>query len=189
MKIVLASTNAHKLEELAALLEGHDVELGPKLEVEETGVTFAENALLKAKAFLAATGKPALADDSGLAVAALGGRPGVYSARYAPTDAERIAKLLGELDGVADRAAAFVCAMALALPDGRVIAVEGRCEGLITDGPRGQGGFGYDPIFLVPGLGRTFAELTAEEKNRISHRALATEALKSQLLKLAPGLQ
>jgi XTP/dITP diphosphohydrolase len=186
--MVLASTNAHKLEELSAMLAGYTFALGPKLEVEETGSTFAENALIKARAFLAATGKPALADDSGLAVDALGGRPGVYSARYAPTDRERIAKLLGELEGVADRGAAFICAMALALPDGRVIAVEGRCAGVITDGPRGVGGFGYDPIFLVPGLGRTFAELTAEEKNRVSHRALAVAALKIELAKLAPGL-
>jgi XTP/dITP diphosphohydrolase len=186
MKIVLASTNAHKLEELSALLAGHDFALGPKLEVEETGTTFAENALIKAKAFLAATGQPALADDSGLAVEVLGGRPGVYSARYAPTDAERIAKLLGELGDNADRRAAFVCAMALALPDGRVIAVEGRCEGLITDGARGEGGFGYDPIFLVPGLGRTFAQLSAAEKNGISHRGRAVELLKIELAKLAP---
>ena len=187
MLVYLASTNLHKLEELRALF-GADgplhFGLAPvPLEVEETGTTFAENARLKAQAYAEAFGEAALADDSGLCVDALDGRPGVYSARYAPTDAERISKLLGELaDLPADqRTAAFVCAMALVLPDGRVFEVEGRCPGVIADGPRGQGGFGYDPVFFVPEAGKTFAELTAAEKNRISHRARATAQLKAAI--------
>jgi XTP/dITP diphosphohydrolase len=185
--VILASSNAHKLEELQALFGeagAFSFELAPSpLEVEETGTTFAANAALKAEAYAQAFGLPALADDSGLCVDALDGRPGVYSARYAPTDAERIAKLLGELDGVpaAERTAAFVCAMALRFPDGRLISVEGRCPGVIVDAPRGQGGFGYDPVFLVPSLGKTFAELTAAEKNAVSHRAIATSRLRGAL--------
>ena len=186
MEILLASTNRGKLAELQAMgrdLAGVSFALGPPLEVEETGTTFAENAAIKARAVLAATGKPALADDSGLVVDALDGRPGVHSARYAPTDAERIAKLLQELAGVPAerRTAAFVCAMALALPDGRLIAVEGRCEGVIAMAPSGVGGFGYDPIFVVPNLGKSFGDLSAEAKNGISHRALAMKRLSSRL--------
>jgi XTP/dITP diphosphohydrolase len=186
-QVILASSNAHKLEELQALFGAAgalDFVLAPgPLEVEETGATFAENARIKAEAYARAFNAPALADDSGLCVDALGGRPGVHSARYAPSDAERIAKLLGELDGVPaeGRTAAFVCAMALQFPDGRVIEVEGRCPGVITEGPRGEGGFGYDPVFLVPTLGKTFAELTAAEKNTVSHRALATAQLREAL--------
>ncbi|MNS27826.1 dITP/XTP pyrophosphatase [compost metagenome] len=186
-RVILASSNAHKLEELQALFGSagaFSFELAPSpLEVEETGTTFAANAALKAEAYAQAFGLPALADDSGLCVDALDGRPGVYSARYAPTDAERIAKLLGELDGVpeAERTAAFVCAMALRFPDGQLISVEGRCPGVIVDAPRGQGGFGYDPVFLVPSLGKTFAELTAAEKNTVSHRAIATSRLRDAL--------
>jgi XTP/dITP diphosphohydrolase len=187
VRVLLASTNAHKLEELQALFGqagALSFELAPTpLEVEETGHTFAENARIKAEAYAHAFGEPALADDSGLCVDALDGRPGIYSARYAPTDAERIAKLLGELEGVpeANRTAAFVCAMALVFPDGRVIEVEGRCPGRIADGPKGQGGFGYDPVFYVPEAGKTFAELSAAEKNAISHRARATQQLKAAL--------
>lgn len=187
MEILLASTNRGKLAELVELfadVPGFTFALGPSLEVEETGTTFAENALLKAEAVMQATGKACLADDSGLAVDALGGRPGVYSARYAPTDPERITRLLAELAGVParERTAAFVCAMALARPNQPPIVVEGRCEGAIADAPRGSGGFGYDPIFAVPSLGRTFAELTANEKNRISHRARACALLKQALV-------
>lgn len=191
MRVLLASTNAHKLEELQALF-GQDgalrFELAPTpLDVEETGSTFAENALIKAEAYARAFGEAALADDSGLCVDALDGRPGIYSARYAPTDAERIAKLLGELKDVpeAGRTAAFVCAMALVFPDGRVIEVEGRCPGVIADGPKGAGGFGYDPVFFVPEAGKTFAELSAAEKNRISHRAIATGKLKAAISEAA----
>lgn len=191
MRVLLASTNAHKLEELQALFGQEGAwrfELAPTpLEVEETGHTFAENARLKAEAYAKAFNEPALADDSGLCVDALDGRPGIYSARYAPTDAERIAKLLGELNDVpeAKRTAAFVCAMALVFPDGRVIEVEGRCPGRIADGPKGAGGFGYDPVFFVPEAGKTFAELSADEKNRISHRATATGKLKAAISEAA----
>lgn len=188
MKIYLATTNPKKLKELAAIfvdVPGLEFALPEGLpEVEETGTTFAQNAMLKAEAGMKALGAPCLADDSGLAVDALGGRPGVYSARYAPTDAERISKLLGELAGVPaeKRTAAFVSAMALAFPDGRRIEVEGRCPGVITESPRGEGGFGYDPIFLVPDRGQTFAELDASVKNAISHRAIAAQKLKAALL-------
>lgn len=186
-RVLLASTNAHKLEELQAIFRdvpGFELALAPEpLEVEETGKTFAENARLKAEAYAQRFGVPALADDSGLTVEALDGRPGVYSARYAPSDRERIAKLLGELTGVPSdrRGAAFVCAMALVYPDGRTIAVEGRRPGRILEAPRGEGGFGYDPVFLVPERNQSFAELSAQEKNALSHRALAAAKLKSAL--------
>lgn len=192
--IYLASANAHKLEELSAMFAGASTQgwrFAPPpapLDVEETGTTFAANARLKAEAGAARFGAPCLADDSGLCVDALDGRPGVYSARYAPTDQERIAKLLGELQGLPAerRTAAFVCAIALVWPDGRAIEVEGRCEGRITDAPRGSGGFGYDPVFLVPALGRTFAELQAAEKNSLSHRAVAVSRLRAALAKAIP---
>jgi XTP/dITP diphosphohydrolase len=129
-----------------------------------------------------ATGCWALADDSGLAVEALDGAPGVFSARYAPTDAERIARLLAELEAATTRRAAFVAALALADPQGVVqLAVEGRCEGLITEAPRGEGGFGYDPVFLVPELGLTFAEMDKATKARIGHRGRAFAALEPRL--------
>lgn len=192
--IRLASTNAHKLEELQALFAdgaGGWRFAGPPapLEVEETGTTFVENALLKAQAGAAAFGGPCLADDSGLVVEALDGRPGVYSARYAATDEARIEKLLGELAGFpeARRGAAFVCAMALAWPDGRTITVEGRCEGRIADRPSGRGGFGYDPVFFVPEVGLTFAELDPARKNVISHRARAAARLREALGPAAAG--
>jgi XTP/dITP diphosphohydrolase len=187
-RIVLASSNSGKLKEFGALLADSGLEVVPQAslgiaDAEETGLTFVENALHKARHAAQASGLPALADDSGLCVDALDGRPGVYSARYAPTDKERIAKLLGELKKVPaeKRTAAFVCAMALVLPDGRMLTVEGRRPGMITDGPRGEHGFGYDPVFLVPETGKTFAELSADEKNRLSHRAIAAEKLKAAL--------
>jgi XTP/dITP diphosphohydrolase len=186
--IYLASGNAKKLAELQAMFakgQGDYTFAAPPevLEVEETGTTFAANARLKAEAGAKAFGAPCLADDSGLCVDALDGRPGVYSARYAATDEARIAKLLGELQGVPRerRTARFVCAIALVWPDGRAIEVEGRCEGEIAEAPRGAGGFGYDPVFLIPALGRTFAELEAVEKNAMSHRALAVSRLRQAL--------
>lgn len=192
--IYLASGNAHKLEELQAMFRAGagDWAFAPPpapVDVEETGTTFAENARLKALDGARRFGAPCLADDSGLCVDALDGRPGVYSARYAETNEARIAKLLGELQGVPAerRTAAFVCAIALAFPDGRLIEVEGRCEGTITEGPRGAGGFGYDPVFLVPALGRTFAEITADEKNRMSHRANAVAKLRRALASGVPA--
>jgi XTP/dITP diphosphohydrolase len=186
--IYLASTNEKKLKELSELFSdvpGVEFALPPeKLDVEETGATFAENAKLKAVTCCEAFQAPCLADDSGLCVDALDGRPGIYSARYEMTDERRIAKLLGELSGVPEekRTAAFVCAIAVAFPDGRVIEVEGRCPGVITESPSGAGGFGYDPVFGVPELGKTFAELGAGEKNQISHRGVATRRLKAALL-------
>lgn len=183
--IFLVSGNAKKLKELRSLLPEQGFAPPPfALDVEETGTTFAANARLKAEAGAAAFGGPCLADDSGLCVDALGGGPGVFSARYAPgTDADRTAKLLSELAGVprAQRTAHFACAIALAWPDGRVVEVFGRCDGLIADAPSGEGGFGYDPVFEIVEYGQTFAELGPEIKNRLSHRAQAVAQLRAAL--------
>ncbi|MFM7676434.1 MAG: RdgB/HAM1 family non-canonical purine NTP pyrophosphatase [Synechococcus sp.] len=194
--LVIASGNADKLREFTALLAdpslGVPLEVQPQppgLEVEETGSTFAENARLKAEAVARATGHWALADDSGLSVAALGGAPGVYSARYGATDADRIERLLRELaeaapgDGASDdRRARFTAALALADPAGRtVLEVEGVCEGEILPAPRGAGGFGYDPVFLVPELGLSFAEMDPDQKRRCGHRGRALAALLPRL--------
>jgi len=184
-EIVIATRNAGKLKELESLLEGvfekifslRDFEGVP--DIEEDGKTFRENALKKARAIATALGKPSLADDSGLKVEALGGRPGVFSSRYAGErggDKGNIRKLLTELSGVQNRKAKFICVLALVFPDGKEITAEGVCEGEIIEEPRGEGGFGYDPVFLT-GLGRTMAELTLDEKNIISHRARAVKAL------------
>ena len=177
--IVVATKNAHKVEEFRRLLADQDVELLSLADfpgvpdVEENGKTFAENASLKAAAASSYCDAAAFADDSGLEVEALDGRPGVYSSRYAPTDPERIEKLLKELDGVENRRARFVCAIAIAF-NGEVLEVfEGEVTGTITLAPRGKDGFGYDPVFLPDGYDKTFAELTGEEKNQISHRANA----------------
>lgn len=145
---------------------------------EETGASYAENARLKAGELCRATGEAAIGDDSGLEVEVLGGRPGLRSSRYAPTDEQRIARLLRELveAGPEDRAAAFRCVLALALPDGRIYSAEGVCRGTIAPEPRGKSGFGYDPVFLPEGASRTFAEMSPGEKNAISHRALAARA-------------
>lgn len=183
MKVVLASQNRHKLEEMQNILGALGMEVmlerdaGVDVEVEETGTTFAENSLLKAQAVFDATGLATVADDSGLVVDALDGAPGVYSARYGGlhTDAEHIALLLENMKDVPDekRTAQFVCAVTCLLPDGRKIAVQGVCPGVILRAPRGEGGFGYDPVFYLPEFGKTFAELAGEEKNRISHRGRA----------------
>lgn len=185
-KIVLATGNKGKLREFRGLLEGvfgnivslNDLESPP--EVTEDGETFGENALKKARAISAYSGIPALADDSGLEVEALGGRPGVHSARYAgesATDRENIEKLLSQLQGIENRKARFVCSLALVMPDGKETVVSGRCEGFIIDEPRGKGGFGYDPVFFLPEYNKTMAEIPAELKNKISHRARACESL------------
>lgn len=193
MKVVLASHNPHKLVEIREILQplGIDVvlesELGVAVEVEETGTTFAENAYLKAKAVMEATGLPALADDSGIAVKALGGAPGIYSARYGgdPTldDWGRLQLLLQNTAQVPDgqRQAKFVAAIALVYPDGRQIAVQGEVHGELLRQPVGEGGFGYDPIFYYPPAGKSFAQLTAEEKNQVSHRARALRSLLEKL--------
>ncbi len=193
MKIVLATRNRGKIKEIKEMLPGVGVltlDDFPGLAMPpETGRTFSENALSKAVFVAEKTGLPALADDSGLEVDALGGRPGVFSARYAgaeATDEENYLKLLGEMKGVAtgERAARFRCVMALAFPDGnekRSYTFDGALEGYIASEPRGKNGFGYDPVFYVPGMGKTAAELTLEEKNAISHRALALKKLKAFL--------
>ena len=184
MRLVLASRNAHKLRELGALLAPHELEPLPQ-EVElppETGTTFAENALTKARAAASATRRPAVADDSGIEAAALGGGPGVHSARYAGDDAsdeENLAKLLRSVPPEGDRRVAYVCALAYVEPDGREELVEGRCEGTLAHEPRGGGGFGYDPVFVPVECrdGRTMAELSAQEKDAVSHRGRAARAL------------
>lgn len=190
-RLVFATTNQGKRAELEALLGGALEVVGPEAfpqvgEVVEDADSFAGNALKKARAYAVGTGLPALADDSGLCVDALDGGPGVYSARYAPTDAERIARMLEELKGLPEwrRKARFKCALALAQPDGWERSVMGVCEGRIGTEPKGAHGFGYDPIFVMPD-GRTMAELTRDEKGRVSHRALAFERIRPALLDLA----
>ena len=195
-RIVLATRNGHKVRELQTILADLTEELNLEIvglgefpdvaEVVETGVTFAENATLKAVAATRATGLPALADDSGLAVDVLGGAPGVFSARWAGTrgqDRANLELLLGQLYDVPDehRGAAFVCAAVLALPDGTVLVREGRMPGSVAREPRGDNGFGYDPILVVEGDSRTSAELTFEEKNAISHRGKAFRTLAADL--------
>ncbi|MFF8311068.1 RdgB/HAM1 family non-canonical purine NTP pyrophosphatase [Streptomyces lydicus] len=189
-RLILATRNAGKIGELHAILEtaGLDVELVgadayPDVpDVKETGVTFAENALLKAHALARATGHPAVADDSGLCVDVLGGAPGIFSARWAGThgdDRANLTLLLAQLSDIADehRAAHFACAAALALPDGTERVVEGTLEGTLRRTPAGTGGFGYDPVLQPLGETRTCAELTPAEKNAISHRGKAFRAL------------
>ena len=182
MKFVLASRNAHKLEEMQQILSAQGIEvmlqsdIGLDLEVEETGETFLENARLKAIAVMQASGLPAIADDSGLCVNCLNGGPGIYSARYGGeglTDKERYELLLELTAGQAQRAARFVSVIVCALPNGDLLEAEGSCEGKLAYAPRGEGGFGYDPIFFLPTLKKTFAQLTEEEKNQVSHRANA----------------
>lgn len=200
-ELFLATGNAGKVSEFRALLAQHlpEAELTlhtsrdwpqPLPQVEETGRTFAENARLKATALAAATNLSTLADDSGLCVDALGGAPGVYSARWAgpeATDTERNAKLLDVLADVPGeaRTARFVCAVALALPDGTVWTAQGECVGVILQEGRGGNGFGYDPLFLFPDIGQTMAELTETEKNIRSHRALAIARLAPTLWKIS----
>jgi XTP/dITP diphosphohydrolase len=186
-RMLLASTNKGKLQEIQDLLDGIDTELflpsdlGLNLEVEEHGSTYAENAALKAQAFALASGLLCLADDSGLEVDVLGGEPGLHSARYSPqpgaTDADRRHYLLEKLQGrPRPWTAHFHCTLALALPDGTLHFAEGDCPGEIIPEERGDNGFGYDPIFVMSGLGRTMSELSMAEKNQLSHRARAVHA-------------
>lgn len=194
MEFVIASRNAQKKKELETILSESlgqvklyslD-EVGILCEIEEDGETFAENALIKARA-AAASGKPGIGDDSGLCVTALDGAPGVYSARYAGEhgdDAANNRKLQKELEGKNDRSAYFISAVACVFPDGREIVVEGRTEGVIITEARGQGGFGYDPYFFYEPLGKTFSELSADEKNAVSHRGKAVRALAEKLADL-----
>ena len=185
MKVVLASKNKHKLVEISKITEkfGFDLvlqsELGVDIDVEETGTTFEENSLLKAEAVMKATGLPALADDSGIAVDALNGEPGIYSARYgfdeSLDDWGRLELLLKNTEHVPDgqRQAQFVCVISFITPDGKVIQARGEIHGELTREPAGENGFGYDPIFYYPPLCKTTAELSPEEKNEVSHRANA----------------
>ena len=192
MKMVLASKNPKKLEEMAVILSQLGIEVvlesdvGVDVEVEETGTTFEENAALKAFAVMEAAGLPAIADDSGLCVDALGGGPGVYSARYGGeglTDADRYRLVLEGLQGQLDRGAKFVSAICCAFPGGDRVEARGECPGVIGYAPQGENGFGYDPIFFLPEKKKTFAQLTGEEKNAISHRGKALEKLKEELEK------
>ncbi|MBD2448029.1 RdgB/HAM1 family non-canonical purine NTP pyrophosphatase [Nostoc sp. FACHB-152] len=183
--LVVATSNQGKLREMQAYLasSGWELTLKPEdLEVEETGDTFAANACLKASEVAKATGKWAIADDSGLQVDALNGAPGVFSARYGKTDADRIARLLKELGNETNRQAQFMCAVAIARPDGEIVLqCEGICRGEILHAQRGEGGFGYDPVFYVPEKQLTFAQMTPEVKKSVSHRGKAFAALLPQL--------
>ncbi len=198
MKMVLASKNPHKLEEMKAILAHLGVEVvlesdvGVDVEVEETGTTFEENSLLKAKAVMEAAGMPAIADDSGLCVDALNGAPGVYSARYGGEDkggyAHRYELLLRALSGQLDRRAKFVSVVTACFPNGDVLTARGECPGTIAYAPQGDNGFGYDPVFFVPEKKKTFAQMTAEEKNEISHRGRALAVFKDRLEEYLHGL-
>ena len=185
MRVVLASKNPHKLVEISKITEKFGIELilqselGVDIDVEETGTTFEENSFIKAEAVMKATGLPALADDSGIAVDALNGEPGVYSARYgfdeSLDDWGRVQLLLKNTQHVPDaqRQAQFVCVITMVTPDGATIQARGEVHGYLTREPAGSGGFGYDPIFYYPPFGKTLAEVPAEEKNQVSHRANA----------------
>ena len=196
MKILLATRNKNKRNEIMnrfssvkgieylSLSDFKDIP-----EIEETGITFIENALIKAVAVSRLTGMISLADDSGLVVDSLDGRPGIYSARYAgeaATDMDRNMKLLDEMKGIESRSARFICAIAIATPEGKTFTVEGKCEGKITEELKGNGGFGYDPIFFIPEKSVTMAELSLDEKNRISHRAKALAEAEKIIRRLVP---
>lgn len=192
MQLLIATTNPGKVREYQTLLSGLDLELvglqdvGITTDVDETGSTYSENATLKARTYAQLSGLLTLADDSGLEVDALDGRPGVHSARYAPDSPARIQKLLKELEGVSDerRTARFQCVTALAWPDGRLELTCGTVEGVIAHAPRGDNGFGYDPIFYLPDRGLMMAELPPAEKDRISHRGRAAQTMRSVLEKI-----
>ncbi len=193
MKIVLASKNPHKLVEISKITQrfGFELvlqsELGLDIEVEETGTSFEENSLIKARAVMEATGLPAIADDSGICVDALNGQPGIYSARYGFDDSlddqGRLQLLLKNTEHVPDgqRQAQFVCVITFVTPEGRVIQARGEVHGQLLRQPAGQGGFGYDPIFYYPPFGKTLAEVSDEEKNRVSHRGVALTILNEKL--------
>ena len=189
MKFVLASHNKGKLAEMQEILGALGVEVvlqsdvGLALEPEETGETFSENAAIKARAVMEASGLPTIADDSGLCVDALGGGPGVFSARYGGQDSDkaRYMLLLNNMRGALSRAAHFHCAIVCCFPNGDTVSAEGDCHGTIAFSPMGEGGFGYDPVFFVPEKRKTFGQLSAEEKNAISHRGKALRAFAVEL--------
>ena len=193
MKVVLASKNKHKLEEISKITQKFDMELvlesqlGVDIDVEETGSTFEENSYLKAEAVMKATGLPALADDSGIAVDALNGEPGIYSARYgfdeSLDDWGRLQLLLKNTEQVPDdqRQAKFVCVITLVTPQGQTIQARGEVHGMLLRAPAGENGFGYDPIFYYPPFGKSLAQVSPEEKNRVSHRANALKVFYEKL--------
>ena len=193
MKVVLASKNPHKLVEISQITEKFGMELvlesqlGVDIDVEETGSTFEENSFLKAKAVMKATGLPALADDSGICVDALGGEPGIYSARYGFDDSlddfGRLQLLLKNTEQVPDgqRQAQFVCVITFVTPDGKVIQARGEVHGELLRAPAGEGGFGYDPIFYYPPFGKSLAQVSPAEKNSVSHRANALKVFYEKL--------
>ena len=190
MKIIAATSNAGKIKEIKKIFADDNLEIlsmgeiGIDIEIEENGTTFEENALIKARTISKMTGEIALADDSGLCVDAMGGAPGIYSARYAgedATDAQRIEKLLGELLGEENRKAKFVSVIAVVFPDGRELTADGEVYGQIADKVCGEGGFGYDPVFISDELGKTFGVATIEEKNSISHRARALNTMYNKI--------
>ncbi len=190
MKLVLASKNAKKLKEMNEILSGMGVEvcsqadIGVDVDVEETGASFEENSMLKAKAVMEASGLPAIADDSGLCVDALNGAPGVYSARYGGEgldDAGRYRMLLANMPKDQPRTAKFVSVITCCFPNGDVLTARGECPGAIAFAAMGEGGFGYDPVFFLPKLKKTFAQLSPEEKNAVSHRGKALEAFQVKL--------
>ena len=197
MRLILASNNKNKLREFRQLVEGMDIELlsqseaGLNLDVEETGATFEENAYLKAKAVTDALGCAAVADDSGLEVDALYGEPGVYSARYGPghdaSDRDRYTYLLNKLGDETNRSARFVCCICCTMPDGTVLGTRGECEGEIMYAPKGENGFGYDPVFKPLAADRGMAELTPDEKNAISHRGMALREFAEELKRYKNG--
>jgi XTP/dITP diphosphohydrolase len=191
--LVVATRNQGKSKEIRKFLEGFPVEIrdlndfGPIPEVREDGQTFEENAYKKASFTAKVLGLPALADDSGLEVEALSGAPGVYSARYAgpnATDEENNDKLLRSLSGIANRKARFCCILSLAVPSGPALTYEATCDGIIEEAPRGTNGFGYDPLFNYPPMGKTFGEMTLEEKSEVSHRGKALKELKDEFGKV-----
>jgi XTP/dITP diphosphohydrolase len=193
IKLVIATRNPGKTAEIKALLKDFPIEIknlddfGPIPEVEENGETFDENAYKKSSFTARVLGLPALSDDSGLCVEALEGRPGVHSARYAgenATDAENCQKLLADLKGHKNRKAAFECVISLAVPTGAALTYEARCEGQILEAPEGENGFGYDPVFFFPAYGKTFAQITREEKSRVSHRGKALTEFREEFDKV-----
>lgn len=196
--LVIATRNAGKLAEIQSLLSGYPVKLlsldafGPIPEIPEEGETFDDNAYQKASMVARILGLPTLTDDSGLVVEALNGAPGVHSARYGGdglTDADRCRLLLRHLEGIPDRRASFECVVSIAVPTGPALTYEGRCEGTILTEMRGQNGFGYDPVFFYPPLGKTFAEMTSEEKNAVSHRAKALKDVREEFPKVLQWIE
>jgi XTP/dITP diphosphohydrolase len=196
--IVLATNNRNKVLEFQEILKDYEIELkciadfGPLPEAVENGDTFDENAYKKALHYAKVLGLPAIADDSGLVVEALDGEPGVYSARYAgenATDEENCLKLLEKMKGVSNRKAAFHCVLSVAVPSGPALTYEAQCHGIITESFQGSGGFGYDPLFFYPELGKTFAEMSSAEKNRVSHRAKALSEFASEFSQVCKWLE